>query len=549
MKQAQALDILKMGHNVYLTGSAGSGKTFLLNQYIKYLKAKGVEVGITASTGIAATHMNGMTIHSWAGFGIQDDVSAVDWQKFAKKRYLAERLTTTKVLIIDEVSMLHAFQLDLVDKICRMFRDQPDRPFGGLQVILCGDFFQLPPVSTGGQTASFIHTAQIWQNMNLKICYLDEQHRHTDSRLVSVLNDIRGNRVSDETIRHLESRRSGSDADTDDLTKLYTHNVDVSAINERRLQRLPGETLRYTMRQSGNKKIAATLIKNCLAPEVLCLKIGAIVMFVKNNFDQGYVNGTLGEVIDFNEDNFPIVQTRSGRQIVAAPLSWIIEEQDKTKAEIVQIPLRLAWAITVHKSQGMSLDAAEMDLSQSFAKGMGYVALSRVCSLDGIHLKGFNQMALMVDEDISRLDEELLLLSQSVELELNAFSPDEKKLRQQQYLASIAPSEPPKKRQKKSAGSTYRETKALVLKHHSIEEIAHRRGMVKSTVLNHLEKLAATDPDLDIEYLKPAAERFARIEQAFAETGGLKLSPVRELLGDDFSYDELRLARLFLGRG
>ncbi len=548
MKQAQALDILKMGHNVYLTGSAGSGKTFLLNQYIQYLKGKGVEVGVTASTGIAATHMNGMTIHSWAGFGIADSLSAGDFEKLFKKRYLSERLKTTKVLIIDEVSMLHAFQLDLVDTICRVFRDEPNLPFGGLQVILCGDFFQLPPVSKDGQSANFIYTAEVWQSMNLTVCYLDEQHRHTDSRLVTVLNDIRTNRISVETLRHLESRRSLATGATDDLTKLYTHNIDVSAINERKLQRLPGETFRYTMRQRGNKKIAATLVKNCLAPEILCLKLGAIVMFVKNNFDQGYVNGTLGQVIDFNEDNFPIIRTLSGKNIVAAPLSWIIEASDTTKAEIIQIPLRLAWAITVHKSQGMSLDAAEMDLSQSFAKGMGYVALSRVCSLEGIHLKGLNTMALRVNEDILQRDEELLRRSAVAVGELDALNPDEKKLRQQQYLESIAPPEQRAKRQKKRAGSTYRETKAFILKKHSLEDIAHRRGVVMSTVMNHLEKLVLNEPDLELEYLKPSAERFAKIERAFEQSGERKLSPVKDILGDDFSYHEIRVARLFLAR-
>lgn len=549
MKQDQALDILKMGHNVYLTGSAGSGKTFLLNQYISYLKGKGVEVGVTASTGVAATHMNGMTIHSWAGFGIKYELTDSDLLQLFRKGYLSDRLKLTKVLIIDEVSMLHAFQLDLVDKICRAFRPEHHLPFGGMQVILCGDFFQLPPVGQNGQPTNFINKAAIWPDMNLKICYLDEQHRHKDDRLVQVLNDIRTNNISAETLKHLESRRCLAEQNTDDVTKLYTHNIDVSAINERKLASLPGEAYRYNMRYSGNKKIVAALIKNCLAPEVLYLKPGAIVMFVKNNFDQGYVNGTLGEVVHYNEDNFPVVKTRSGKLIVAAPLSWIIEENDSAKAEIVQIPLRLAWAITVHKSQGMSLDAAEIDLSKSFEPGMGYVALSRVCSLDGISLKGLNSIALKINEAVLQFDLELLQQSKLVATELTELGQNEKVQLQSDYLASIAPAGgKPIKRPKKTKESTYAATKALVLKNISLEEIANRRGMTKNTIMNHLEKLAAKDKDIDLEYLKPPAEHLIKIKWAFAQVDDLKLAPVRDILGDEFSYEEIRLARLFLDR-
>lgn len=383
--------------------------------------------------------------------------------------------------------------------------------------------------------------------MDLQICYLGEQHRQKDTRLVQVLNDIRKSRISAETLKHLESRRNVTDDGTDDRTKLYTHNIDVTAINERKLQNLPGETFRYSMRQNGNKKLVESLKKNCLAPETLCLKPGALVMFVKNNFDQGYVNGTLGTVVGYNEDNFPVVQTLSGKSIVAAPLSWIIEEHDQKKVEIVQIPLRLAWAITVHKSQGMSLDAAEIDLSKSFEPGMGYVALSRVRSLEGIILKGLNDVALMVNEEISRFDEDLLHLSAAVEIALGKLSPEEKLARQSDYLKSIAPAEDrPKKRQKKLAGATYLETKALVLRKYSLDEIANRRGMVKGTVIGHLEKLMAGDKDLDLSYLKPPVEHLVKIQLAFERAGDDKLSSVRSILDNNFSYDEIRLARLFL---
>lgn len=167
----------------------------------------------------------------------------------------------------------------------------------------------------------------------------------------------------------------------------------------------------YHMTERGPQDLVKFLKKSCLSPDELRLKKGAVVMFVKNNFDGGYVNGTLGEVIDFDQEYRPIVQTKTGKTIIATPSSWNIEENDEVVASITQIPLRLAWAITVHKSQGMSLDAAEIDLSKSFERGMGYVALSRVKTLNGIRLMGINEMALKVNEQIIEKDREFRGLS------------------------------------------------------------------------------------------------------------------------------------------
>ena len=413
-----------MGHNVYLTGSAGSGKTFLLNEYIKFLKSKAVEPGITASTGVAATHMNGVTIHSWSGVGIRDKLSSKELRELLKKRHMVRRFETTKVLIIDEVSMLNSTLLDLVDQVCRVFKEN-NRPFGDMQVVLCGDFFQLPPISkpsqpqaehaqlwreeeSSQQGADFINKSRIWDNMELKICYLSEQHRHDDERLTRALNDMRANNVGEHTLEPLRERYNKVIAGAISPTKLYTHNVDVDLINNGELRKLPGGAKMYDMASMGNRALAEILKKSCLAPEELILKKDAAVMFVKNNFEQGYVNGTLGKVIGFDYRGMPIVKTFQGREIIAEPASWKIEEDGRVKVEIRQIPLRLAWAITVHKSQGMTLDAAEIDLSKSFVEGMGYVALSRLRTLAGLELSGINEMAFAVHPDVADLDKHLL---------------------------------------------------------------------------------------------------------------------------------------------
>jgi len=546
MKQSEALDILKMGENVFLTGPAGSGKTYVLNDYINFLKNKGVSVGITASTGIAATHIGGMTIHSWAGIGINDSMSESDIRDLFKKKHLGKRFKHTKVLVIDEVSMLHHFRLDMVDKVCKMFKESSE-PFGGMQVILVGDFFQLPPISRGSERAHFVHKSNIWNTMGLKVCYLDEQHRHEDDNLLNLLNDIRANNTGEHTLEPLRARYKKNIEGVLMPTKLYTHNMDVDNINARELDKLSGNNKIFEMKSHGSRGLQDTMKRSCLAPEYLYLKKNAVVMFVKNNFEKGYVNGTLGKVIDFQfseeyEQELPIVEITNGEKILALPESWRIEEDGKTKAEISQVPLRLAWAITVHKSQGMSLDAAEMDLSKAFVEGQGYVALSRVRTLSGLRLMGLNDTALRVNNEILEFDGELLVESKKVVMDLKNLKDNKKK--QEEFLNSIAPTA----EEKEEKLSTYERTRLLLAEELTVDEIAKRREMTKGTVVGHIEKLRELGECPDISHVEKTIpkERMAKIRKAFAKSGDTKLSPVRNILGSSFTFDELRLARLFI---
>jgi ATP-dependent exoDNAse (exonuclease V) alpha subunit len=446
MTQKEALDILKLGHNVFLTGPAGSGKTYLLNQYIAYLRQHAVAVGITASTGIAATHMGGTTIHSWTGMGIRDQIVGADLGELLKRYYLRTRFKNTKVLIIDEISMLHDYRLDMVDTICQAFK-QNSNPFGGMQVIMCGDFFQLPPVSkvaklqsptntkieTVQATIDFVYQSHAWNSMNLRICYLDEQHRQDDRALLRILNDIRNNEVSEMTYEYLAERLNKKTEGYVSPTRLFTHNADVDAINTKHLRLLSGEEHEYTMQWAGSYGLVETLRKSCLAPEKLVLKKGARVMFVKNNYEAGYVNGTIGEVIDF-KDGSPLVRTFDGNEILVAIALWEVKEEEVTKASLTQLPLRLAWAITIHKSQGMSLDAAEIDLSRSFTPGMGYVALSRVRSLSGLKLMGLNQMALQINPAVAVVDQNFIAQSHEARQYLLDFTSEKKQQMQVEFM-------------------------------------------------------------------------------------------------------------------
>ncbi len=404
MDQKQSLEYMKMGCNIFLTGEAGTGKTYVLSKYIKFLQQKRIPFAVTASTGIAATHLDGVTIDSWLGLGMRDEITNFDLQELAKKFHLKKRLQSTKILIIDEISMIPGKRFDAIDKILRYLRNN-NLPFGGMQVILSGDLFQLPPVTQDRKNIDFIYKSQAWQALNLQICYLKDPKRQTDIRYLQILNQIRSNQVDQSTRKVLVDTIKKNVTFDFTPTKLYTHNIDVDAINKQELDKISSESHLYYMTVIGPEKLVSMMKRSCLSPEVLELKKGALVMFVRNNYEKGFVNGTLGKVIKFQRNGNPVVETINRKKIVVEQAVWTILEGDKILAQLTQLPLRLAWAITVHKSQGMTLDGAEIDLSKSFAPGMGYVALSRIKSLSGLKLIGLNEMALKVNPEISRIDQ------------------------------------------------------------------------------------------------------------------------------------------------
>lgn len=403
MRQKQALQVMTSGANVFLTGAPGAGKTYVLNEFVGRAMRAGKRVAVTASTGIAATHIGGTTIHSWSGLGIRDYLTPDDLRKLGGNDRLIKRYNSIDTLVIDEVSMLHGHRLDMVNQVAKRLREN-EAPFGGLQVILVGDLFQLPPISRDSSVLDFVHLSTAWAELNPQICYITEQHRQRgDDGLLDLLEAMRAGEL--ETMHHeLIQARLGHKPDGQTaVTRLYSHNIDVDSINLRHLLALGSASRKYTMASKGNKARIEQLVKSVLAPEELELRVGAEVMFVANNFSEGFVNGSRGTVVDFDGDT-PVVQLLSGRLLKVEPHSWSLTEDDRVRAEVSQLPLRLAWAITIHKSQGMSLDAAEIDLTRAFTPGMGYVALSRVRSLDGLYLQGINRMALTMHPQIYELD-------------------------------------------------------------------------------------------------------------------------------------------------
>ena len=418
MTQENALNILKTGGNVFLSGEPGSGKTHLINQYVDYLRAHGVEPAITASTGIAATHIGGMTIPSWSGIGIKRKLDQYDLDRIASTERIVRQVGRTRILIIDEVSMLAPETLDMVEAVCREIK-QDEQAFGGLQVILVGDFFQLPPVvkreepdaqktfyDIGGRVQRFAYDASCWQKAGFITCYLSEQHRQEDEDFLSILSAIRRNEYDEMHHDHIEKRKVLAKDVPDGIPRLFSHNADVDRVNEQELAKITEGEQIFEMISDGAPNIVEALKKGCLSPEILKLKVGAKVMFTKNNPRAGFVNGTLGEVEDLNPYSSPTVRLKNGRRVVVEPMDWMVEDGGKVRARIKQVPLRLAWAITVHKSQGMSLDAAAMDLSDVFEFGQGYVALSRVRSLSGLYLLGWNPQTFQVHPEVFEKDKE-----------------------------------------------------------------------------------------------------------------------------------------------
>ena len=494
MLQSETLDILKTGANVFLTGAPGAGKSYVLREYVSFLASRNVDAAITAYTGIAASHINGRTLHSWAGLSFAVLTPEQERERVRMNEHLSARIRKAKVLIIDEISMLRPEEFMRVDFICKTARNSLE-PFGGLQLICCGDFFQIPPVdkSHGDQdeagrarqtewsrgdsaidvmnsfldapeattrqkeippeqieTAKFVIDCPTWHAANMRVCYLHEQHRQGDAELLTILDEIRKGNVSTTSRALLVSRIGAKVQAPVGIARLYTHNENVDEINAAELLKLKTPPVVYDVTASGAANLIEKLKKDYRVDK-LVLKVGARVMFTRNNPNEGYVNGTLGEIVDFvnadvkevvgmvtlvSTEPDPVVLTFDGRRIVVAREEWQFEEDGKVRAHIRQMPLKLAWAITVHKSQGMTLDAAEIDLSRAFERGMGYVALSRVKSLANISLLGFNQTALEVSDRIKKIDAEFITQSEETEQYLASLGAEALKHEQEAFLES-----------------------------------------------------------------------------------------------------------------
>jgi hypothetical protein len=577
MNQTTALKLLKSSRNVFITGSAGTGKTYLLNEFITYLKARKIIPTIVAPTGIAASHLKGHTIHSFFSLGIREEIDEGFIRFLLDKRYLKKKFDKVKVLIIDEVSMVSPGIFSAMDKILQAFK-RNNQPFGGVQVVVSGDFFQLPPVSTNfrspnnTQEKRFAWQSPSWKACDFRTCYLEKKYRQNDDVLITILNEIRTASVSAQSHAVIESCFDKELNLEYEPTKLYTHNIDVDRINNQELAKLKTPIQIFFYTSKGSQKNIEKIFASSLVMEELNLKKGAVVLFIKNNLEKGYINGTTGMVIGFDRenDNIPLVKTAEGRIIRADYEDWAIEDEDGTViAKVSQIPLRLAWAITIHKSQGMTLDAAQIDLSKTFESGQGYVALSRLKHIDGLRLMGLNDKALEVDPLILHIDPRIKAASQKAENEIESIPHEELErifLDYIQRLDGTVDEEEIRQEIEKLESSAivkvkeripnHIKTKDLIEKSANLNELVTLRGLTKGTIIKHLTLLKEEDATIDLEKFKPAEELYQRLEQAimavksrnnsedFLEDGTLRLKPIFEYLEGGVSYDDIRLSLL-----
>ncbi len=391
------LALIAAGHNVFITGCAGTGKSYLLKLIKQIYDPYGF--ALTASTGIAAVQIGGVTMHSWAGIGTGDQPREriLDYINSFRGSKQRKQMQQAKILAIDEISMIAADVFELLDYVLRYVR-KANVPFGGIQLVLLGDFLQLPPIHRGNESNKFCFESSVWQDLQIKTCFLRQVYRQQEQKFITLLDHLRLGKLTEEDVFILNSRMN---LDCSSLlikpTILTTHNTLAEQANKIELESILNKTISFEQQCNGSPDKIAFLQKYCLAPVKLDLKVGAQVMMIRNTYiKNGVINGSIGVVLDFTIRNTPIVEFENKIIIKIQSAEWKYVEfnplslQQETKASIRQLPLIHAWSITVHKSQGMTIDAILCDLGRLFEYGQGYVALSRAKSLSGLFMKSFD---------------------------------------------------------------------------------------------------------------------------------------------------------------
>uniref|UniRef100_A0A3P8T7X0 ATP-dependent DNA helicase PIF1 n=1 Tax=Amphiprion percula TaxID=161767 RepID=A0A3P8T7X0_AMPPE len=417
-EQAAVLSAVLSGKNVFFTGSAGTGKSFLLKRIIGSLPPKSTFA--TASTGVAACHIGGTTLHNFAGIG-SGSAPLEQCIELAQRPGVLQHWTSCRHLIIDEVSMVEAHFFDKLESVARSVRRSTE-PFGGIQLIVCGDFLQLPPVSKGKEKASFCFQARSWRKVIQVNMELTEVRRQTDHSFISLLQAVRVGRVTEEvTAKLMRSSYHHIERDGILATRLCTHKDDVELTNKNKLQQLPGPVKVFEALDS-DPALVKTIDAHSPVSRLIQLKVGAQVMLTKNlDVARGLVNGARGVVVAFEsgKHGLPRVRFLCGVTEVLKKERWVFKSGGGIYLSRQQLPLKLAWAISIHKSQGMTLDCVEISLARVFESGQAYVALSRARSLEGLRVMDFDPSVVRADPDVlvfyKRLRKERLLLQASMD--------------------------------------------------------------------------------------------------------------------------------------
>ena len=401
-RQNYALDMMKKGKNIFLTGQAGTGKSYTIMTFVKWCISNSINYAITSTTGISALLIGGTTIHSWAGIllGMEDKITLLERVMTRDKAY--NRWLYTRVLILDEISMMSPELLEKLDYIGKKIR-KSTKPFGGIQLIFCGDFAQLPPVKS-----DFCFKSAIWDVLIDITIHLTENMRQTHATFKQLLSEVRMGNVTPSSIKLLQ-QRIGAHIETPEgivPTKLFSHRETVAKTNANSLMELittSNPIVTYhsddDVKQKDGRIVnsqyrdqyLARIDKIFQATKTLNLCVGAQVMLLTNlDLRAGLANGSRGVIIKFG-NGLPVVRFMNGLETTIDKEGWSMKIADNVIIKRKQIPLILAWAITIHKCQGSTLDCAQMDLGATiFSYGQAYTALSRVKSLDAVSIVTFD---------------------------------------------------------------------------------------------------------------------------------------------------------------
>lgn len=388
--QQKAMQVFHTQANMFLSGPGGVGKSYMITNIQNDCKAQDLTVAVTSTTGISGILIGGITVHSYFGLGTGNKTSAEFIRSITRNKKIRERCTRLDVLIIDEVSMLCAELMEKIDDVLRHFRKNKEESFGGVQVVLVGDFFQLPVVN---KKEHFLFESERWISWAFTTVNLTENMRQRDLEWSRILNNIRIGKPQPEDLTILRSR-IGCEPNQQEVlpTMLYATNAQVDEENLSQLRKLEGELIIKMGVYEATDDQPQEMIKKFFPYylEDVRLVKGCQVMFLVNKPDEGLANGTRGVVVDFTRDRaHPIVQTVEGTKITVVPHVWEIDV-DNITYKLTQYPLKLAWAVTIHKSQGLSLDCVRTSIGHRiFEYGQAYVALSRVRSLEGLYLEDF----------------------------------------------------------------------------------------------------------------------------------------------------------------
>lgn len=401
-EQQYALDLCESGENVFLTGGAGSGKSYVIREFMKNKDPK--QIPILASTGAAAVLLGGRTFHSFFGLGIMEGGPEATLKRLLNDNRALKRIQRVEGVVIDEISMIPGAALMVAEEISRVARNS-SLPWGGMRVIAVGDFGQLPPITRQGQKRDWCFLNEVWKRSGFQVCELKHNQRIQDNSFLDVLSDVREGKFTDRVREFLNDHTRDHDEDHPG-TRLFPRREQSDDYNQKKLAEINEDEHLIDSIYLGEQKYIDHLIKSAPVPQQLKLKIGCRVLFIKNDTQKRWVNGTRGTVASIEADHI-MVRKDGGREVKVEKHSFsLLDAEGNSKASVIQYPLILAYATTIHKSQGATLDELWCDLGALWEPGHAYVALSRLRDPSGLHIVRWTPRSFIIDPEVKRFYEQ-----------------------------------------------------------------------------------------------------------------------------------------------